>query len=153
MKQEKSSRAESTASEEKTFTHLCEKYTLIITEKPSAAKRLAEALESKGKPEVHKENGVPYFVARTDRKLVVVPALGHLYTIFHERGKRNYYPIFNFKWIPRYLAERGARNIHKWIDTISKLSHDADEFISACDYDLEGSLIGYYILKFACDNK
>ncbi len=153
MKQEKSSSAESTGNEEKTFTHLCEKYTLIITEKPSAAKRLAEALESKGKPEVHKENGVPYFVARTDRKLVVVPALGHLYTIVHERGKRNYYPVFNFKWIPRYLAERGARNIHKWIDTISKLSHDADEFISACDYDLEGSLIGYYILKFACDNK
>jgi DNA topoisomerase-1 len=135
------------------FTHLCEKYTLIITEKPSAAKRIAEALDIRGKPEVHREKGVPYFVAQRDRKLVVVSSLGHLYTIVHERGKRNYYPVFNFKWKPRYLAEKGAKNIRKWIETISKLSHDANEFISACDYDLEGSLIGYYILKFACDNK
>jgi DNA topoisomerase-1 len=130
-----------------------EKYTLIITEKPSAAKRLAEALNSRGKPEMLRENGVPYFVAQRDRKFVVVPALGHLYTIVHERGKRNYYPVFNFKWTPRHLAERDAKDIRKWIETISKLSYDANEFVSACDYDLEGSLIGYYILKFACDNK
>jgi DNA topoisomerase-1 len=130
-----------------------EKYTLVITEKPSSAKRLAEALDSRGKPEMLRENGVHYFVAQRNRKLVIVPALGHLYTIVHERGKRNYYPVFNFKWTPRYLAERGAKNIRKWIETISKLSHDADVFVSACDYDIEGSLIGYYILKFTCDNK
>ncbi len=135
------------------FDHLCEKYTLIITEKPSAAKRLAEALDSRGKPKGLRENGVPYFIAHRDRKLVVVPSLGHLYTIVHERGKRNYFPVFNFKWAPRHLAERGTKDIRKWIETISKLSHDADDFISACDYDLEGSLIGYHILKFACDNK
>lgn len=130
-----------------------EKYTLIITEKPDAAKRIAQALDSQGKPKKLKENGVPYFVAHRNRKLVVVPALGHLYTIVHERGKRNYYPVFNFRWAPRHLAERGAKGIRNWVETFSKLSHDADEFVSACDYDIEGSLIGYCILKYACGNK
>ncbi|UCC58101.1 MAG: DNA topoisomerase I [Candidatus Bathyarchaeum sp.] len=129
------------------------RYTLIITEKPSAARRIAEALDSQGEPEMLRDNGVPYFVAHRNRKLVVVPALGHLYTIVHERGKRNYYPVFNFKWVPRHLAERGAKAIRMWVETFSKLSHNADEFVSACDYDIEGSLIGYCILKFACYKK
>ena len=130
-----------------------EKYTLIVTEKPDAAQRIAEALDYKGKPEKVEENGVPYFLAQRERKLVVVPALGHLYTVVHERGKRNYYPVFSFRWAPRHLAERGAKQIRVWIETISKLARDAEEFIAACDYDLEGSLIGYCILKYACENK
>ena len=131
----------------------CEKYTLIVTEKPNAAKRIALALDHKGKPKYLKNNGVPYFIAQRDKKLVVIPAIGHLYTIVHERGKRNYYPVFNFKWAPRHLVERGAKSIRNWVETFSELSQYADEFISACDYDIEGSLIGYYILKYACDNK
>jgi len=130
-----------------------EKYTLIVTEKPDAAQRIAEALDYKGKPKKVEENGVPYFLAQRERKLVVVPALGHLYTVVHERGRRNYYPVFSFGWAPRHLAERGAKQIRVWIETISKLARDAEEFIAACDYDLEGSLIGYCILKYACENK
>jgi len=130
-----------------------ENYTLIVTEKPDAAKRIAQALDRQGKPKKFQENGVPYFIAQRDRKLVVVPAFGHLYTVVHERGKRNYYPVFNFRWTPRHLAERDAKGIRNWVETFSKLSHDADEFVAACDYDIEGSLIGYCILKFACGNK
>ncbi|MGD9130813.1 MAG: DNA topoisomerase I [Candidatus Bathyarchaeota archaeon] len=129
------------------------KYALIITEKPDAAKRIAEALDRQGKPKKLKENGVPYFVANRDRELVVVPAIGHLYTIVQEGGKRNYYPVFNFKWAPRHLAERKAKGIRNWVEAFSKLSQDADEFVSACDYDIEGSLIGYCILKYACGGK
>jgi len=129
------------------------KYALIITEKPDAAKRIAQALDRRGKPKKVEENGVPYFLAQRDRELVVVPALGHLYTVVHERGRRNYYPVFNFKWAPRHLAERGAKRIRVWIETISKLAKDAEAFVTACDYDLEGSLIGYCVLKYACEDK
>ncbi|MCJ7614266.1 DNA topoisomerase, partial [Candidatus Bathyarchaeota archaeon] len=129
------------------------KYTLIVTEKPDAAKRIAQALDRQGKPKPLKINGVPYFVAQRDRELVVVPAIGHLYTIVHERGKRSHYPVFNFKWTPRHLAERKAKGIRNWVEAFSELSRDADEFMSACDYDIEGSLIGYCILKYACGNK
>lgn len=130
-----------------------EKYTLIITEKPDAAQRIASALNEKGKVEKKEDNGVPYYVAKRDKEIVVVPALGHLYTIAEERKGRNYYPVFNFSWVPRYAAERGAKQIRTWIETISKLANDADMFVDACDYDIEGSVIGYCILKYACGNK
>ncbi len=131
----------------------CKKYTLIITEKPDAAKRIAQALDNQGRPKLFNMNGVPYFVAQRDTKLVVVPSIGHLYTLVHERGKKNYYPVFNYKWMPRHLTERKAKNIRNWVETFSTLSRDADKFISGCDYDIEGSLIGYFILKYACGKK
>ncbi|PVX23871.1 MAG: DNA topoisomerase I, partial [Candidatus Bathyarchaeum sp.] len=88
-----------------------------------------------------------------DRELVVVPAIGHLYTIVNETGTRNNYPVFDFKWTPRHLAEKNAKRIRYWVEAFSKLSRNADTFISACDYDIEGSLIGYCILKHACGGK
>jgi len=130
-----------------------EKYTLIITEKPDAAKRIAEALDLKGKPERADEESVPYFIANRRKPIVVVPALGHLYTVTHEHGRRNQYPVFTFKWAPRYLAERNAKQTKTWIDAISKLAEGADNFIDACDYDIEGAIIGYTLLKYACRGK
>jgi len=129
------------------------KYTLIITEKPDAARRIAEALDLNGKPEKAEERTVPYFIANRDSPLVVVSALGHLYTVVHEHGRRNYYPVFNFKWAPRYVAEKGAQQIKTWIGAVSKLAEKADAYIDACDYDIEGALIGYTILKYACGGK
>jgi len=131
-------------------TQKLNKYTLIITEKPDAAKRIAQALDTQGKPKLFNIKGVPYFVAQRDTKILVVPSIGHLYTIVHERGKKNHYPVFNYKWVPRHLTERKAKNIQNWIEAFSTLSRDADKFISACDFDIEGSLIGYFILKYAC---
>jgi DNA topoisomerase-1 len=128
-------------------------YTLIITEKPDAAQRIASALDVQGKAKKMEDNRVPYYVAKQDKEIVVVPALGHLYTVAEEIGGRNYYPVFNFKWVPRYAIERGAKQIRTWLETISKLAKDADTFIDACDYDIEGSIIGYSILKYACGNK
>lgn len=130
-----------------------EKYTLIITEKPDAAQRIASALDAQGKAKKMEHNGVPYYVAKRDKEIIVVPALGHLYTVAEERSGRNHYPVFSFKWVPRYVAERGAKQIRTWLETISKLANDADMFIDACDYDIEGSIIGYCLLKYACTNK
>lgn len=128
-------------------------YTLIITEKPDAAQRIASALDIQGKTKKMEDNGVPYYVAKRDKEIIVVPAIGHLYTVAEESGGRNHYPIFNFRWVPRYAVERGAKQIRTWLETISKLAKDADAFIDACDYDIEGSIIGYSILKYACGNK
>ncbi len=87
-------------------------YTLIIAEKPDAAQRIALALDKREKPRKLSENGVPYYVAkRNGKEIVVVPALGHLYTIAAERKGRNYYPVFSFKWVPRYVADRKATRI------------------------------------------
>jgi len=128
------------------------KYTLIITEKPDAANRIAMALNLNGKPKRLSENGVPYFSANND-EIIVAPALGHLYTVASVRKGEWDYPVFDYRWVPRYLAERGASRVRAWLKVISNLAENAETFIDACDYDIEGSIIGYCILKYACGNK
>ncbi len=130
-----------------------QKYTLIITEKPDAANRIATALDAEGKPKKMRDSGVPYYQAYREGVIVVVPALGHLYTISSkQKGKRNY-PVFDYQWVPKYQAERGASKIRVWIKVISQLAKNANAFVDGCDFDIEGSIIGYTILKYACDEK
>jgi DNA topoisomerase-1 len=129
------------------------RYTLIVTEKPDAAKRIAEALDPKGMPKKVDEKSVPYFMVNADSPIVVVPALGHLYTVVSESVGRSTYPVFNLKWAPRSMAEKGAQQVEAWIKLIAKLAENTSRFVDACDYDVEGSLIGYTILKYACGNK
>jgi len=130
-----------------------EKYTLVITEKPDAASRIAQALDGNGEAKRLTENGVPFYEAFRDKKLVIVPALGHLYTVAAQKKKPVEHPILDYSWVPRYEAERGASRLKAWLQVIAKLGKNADAFIDACDYDVEGSIIGYCILKYACGNK
>jgi DNA topoisomerase-1 len=125
--------------------------TLIVAEKPTAAERIAKSLDNAERPERREEDGVPYFVAERDRKIIVVSALGHLYVVGQGKGVKNRYPVFDFAWAPRFQVERGAQRIKAWIDTISMLASEADTFIDACDYDVEGCVIGYNIMNYACD--
>jgi DNA topoisomerase-1 len=130
-----------------------QKYTLIAAEKPSAARQIAEALDSRGRPEEITENNVSYFVANRDKPLVVAPALGHLYTVVAEQKRRRKYPVFDVEWAPRYVTEKAAWKTKAYIENFAKLAAEADDFIDACDYDIEGALIGFTILKYACEGK
>jgi DNA topoisomerase I len=129
------------------------KYTLVVTEKPDAANRIASALDIKGKPKKAVCNGVPYYQAYRDGEIVVVPALGHLYTVASKQKTNCGYPVFDYQWVPRYQAERGASRIRVWLKVISQLAENAEAFVDACDFDVEGSIIGYTILKYACGEK
>ena len=129
------------------------KYKLIITEKPDAANRIAMALDADGKAKKIVDSGVPYYQAYRNGDLVVVPAIGHLYTVASKEKAKRDYPVFDYHWVPRYQAERGASKIHVWLNVIAKLAENAEEFVDACDFDVEGSIIGYCILKYACGNK
>ena len=128
------------------------KHTLIIAEKPDAALKIATALDNKEAPKKMHDHGVPYYVAFRDKEIFVVSALGHLYTIVDDQKGANY-PVFKFKWVPKHLIEKKATQIRKWLQTIAKLSENADDFVDACDYDIEGSVIGYCILKYSCKGK
>ena len=127
--------------------------TLIITEKPDAALHVAEALSGKAKPKKMSVGDVPFFEVRVGKQRVLVcSALGHLYAVAAKGGEaRSQYPVWDFAWKPKHLVERGQKRQERWIQSISKISREADQFINACDYDLEGSLIGYTILKYACE--
>ena len=121
---------------------LDEKTVLIICEKPDAAARVARALNEGGKAQERRLNGVPYYEAfRDGRRLVVVSALGHLYTVTPKIKDREVYPVFEFYWAPRYEVERNSNQTRKWIEAISRLSKEAHEYVLATDYDIEGCLL------------
>ena len=126
--------------------------TLIVTEKPDAAAHVAEALSGGEGPRRINVDGVPFFEVRANTsRIVVCSAIGHLYAVAaKESAGHSQYPVWDFVWKPKYLIERAQRRQEKWIQAIAKISREAEYFISACDFDLEGSLIGYTILKYAC---
>ncbi len=127
-----------------------ERHTLIVAEKPAAAHRIALALDSRAQPRKMAQNGVPYYVASRDKRIVVASALGHLYTVAQAEGKRSGYPNFRFRWAPRHEVDKKAAYMFAWVKTLQSLAENADAFINACDYDIEGSLIGYNALHYAC---
>lgn len=123
--------------------------TLIVCEKPTAALKIASALAG-GKPEKVEARGVPYYEFERDgRRMAVVPALGHLFTLKNLRPMRDY-PIYEIDWMPSYKVDPRARRTKVFHEVIRELSSDADDFIVATDFDIEGSLIGYNILKYLC---
>ena len=126
--------------------------TLIITEKPDAALHVAEALANNLSPKRISVGGVPFFeVQEAGGRMLVCSALGHLYAVSSKGvNARSQYPVWDLTWKPKHLTERGQGRQEKWIEAISKVSKEADRFIDACDYDIEGSLIGYTILRYTC---
>lgn len=122
---------------------------LVITEKPSSAKRLARALDEENNPQPMQQNNISYYISRLDGdSLVIVSAIGHLYSIKQKERGWNY-PVLEYEWAPAYIKDKTRRNTKPYIETIKLLSKDIDIFVSACDYDLEGSLIAYNILRYA----
>jgi DNA topoisomerase-1 len=126
-------------------------YTLILSEKREAAERIARALDDKGWPRKIVEQKVPYYEAKhSGEKIIVVPAIGHLYSIAPERKGRFYYPVLNVKWTPSHLARKSIKRTRNWIEVITKLAEKASSFVSGVDNDLEGEVIGYTLLRYAC---
>jgi DNA topoisomerase I len=122
-------------------------YTLVICEKPDAARRIAQAL---GDPEEIRLYGISVFdVTSGGRHYKVCTALGHLYDLADSTKNRSVYPVLDLEWAPVTKNPRAARAIK----VISELSKNASEFVHACDYDQEGEVIGHSILQYACGDK
>ncbi len=125
--------------------------TLVVCEKPSAAARVAQAIDEENIPRRLKSQGVTYFECGTRLGPVIVcSALGHLYSVDSKgRGKRSY-PAWDNSWKPKSEVKRSYSNFARWIHVIESLSRHVNHFVNACDYDTEGSLIGYTVLRYAC---
>ena len=122
---------------------------LIITEKPKVAEKVAAALSEDGIRRKQRFN-VSYFeVERKGKKLIVAPAVGHIYTLKQESGGSGY-PAFDVTWAPTWQVEKGAGFTKAYLLLLESLAKECDEFINSCDYDVEGSLIGANVIKFAC---
>ena len=126
-------------------------YTLVVCEKPDAARRIAHAL---GNSSFIERSGLRPVFSVTDRRnerFVVCSAIGHLYGLVDINRNRSVYPVFDLKWAP--ILKKTATRSEQIIKTMALLSQKATRFVHACDYDQEGEVIGYNILQYACNNK
>ncbi|HEY7508358.1 MAG TPA: DNA topoisomerase I [Nitrososphaera sp.] len=121
-------------------------YTLVVCEKPDAARRIAAAL---GRAKETKAAGVSVFdVSFSGRDYKICSASGHLYGITDRTKNRSVYPVLDLEWAP---IEKGR--VARLVRVISALAKDAGAFVHACDYDQEGEVIGHSILQYACGGK
>jgi len=126
---------------------------LIITEKPQAAEKIASAL-SDGKFEKRSEHNIPYYEfkhPKTNEHIIVACAVGHLFTLSQDISGSNY-PIFEVSWKPNFEV-RKKDFTKKYYSLLSKLVKRAKEIIVATDYDIEGEVIGYNIVRFIANQK
>ncbi|MGB8935374.1 MAG: DNA topoisomerase I [Candidatus Nitrosopolaris sp.] len=126
-------------------------YTLVVCEKPDAARRIAHALGNSSFMERSRLSPVFSVTDRRNERFVVCSAIGHLYGLVDINRNRSVYPVFDIKWAP-ILTKKVTRS-EQIIKSISLLSQKATKFVHACDYDQEGEVIGYNILQYACNNK
>ncbi|MBS3079749.1 DNA topoisomerase I [Candidatus Pacearchaeota archaeon] len=126
-------------------------YSLIITEKPQAASKIAAAL-SNGKENKLSDSGIPYYeLERNNKKIVVACAVGHLFTV-SQTIKGTDYPIFDIGWFPNFDIKKRDFT-RKYYNTINKLVKNASEIIIATDFDTEGEVIGYNIIRYIAGQK
>ncbi len=118
--------------------------TLVITEKPNVAERIANSL---GKPKKTSNKGVAYYEVGDT---IVAPTVGHIYGLAQADKKGWVYPVFNIEWVPSHEISKTSDFTKKYLDSIKKLAKGCGKFINACDYDVEGEVIGYNVIKYGC---
>ncbi len=120
---------------------------LIVAEKPRVAEKIAYAIGGTVRKQNYK--GLSYYeTSREGRELTVAPAVGHIYTLVEKKKSRGY-PVFDIEWVPSHTASKEAAYTKSYVELIQKLGKKADTFVSACDYDVEGSTIAYNVFRFA----
>ena len=125
---------------------------LIITEKPQAAQKIAAALSDGKDEKISDKNKVSYFeFEKNGTKVFVGCAVGHLFGI-KQKEKRGSFPNFDVDWTPNYTS-KGSEFTKRYFDVLKKLAKNADEFIVATDFDVEGEVIGWNVVRFICGDK
>ncbi len=129
--------------------------TIIIAEKPDACEHIAKALAERELKKKTSEHGVNYYeFSRRGKKFIAIAAVGHLFNLKQD-GSGWKYPIFDVKWVPSFQARKKSEFSEKYFRTIEEIvkSNGKSDFISACDYDNEGSMIAWNVLRFMCNAK
>jgi len=127
-------------------------YELIVSEKPDAAKRIAEALAD-GSPSKKDVKGIPYYELKHGKKDIVVGcAVGHLFGLAEKTKSKGFaYPVFDIEWVPTCTINKNSAFTKKYLDALKKLAKGASSVSVATDYDVEGEVIGLNIVRFVCN--
>jgi len=123
---------------------------VIICEKPKASEKISSALSKNSVKKKYKK--VSYYeFEENGNKTTVLAAVGHLYSLTPRNKKQG--RLFDVEWVPLYEKDKQKKYVKDYVDAIKKFSKNADRFVHACDYDIEGTLIGYNAMKYACGEK
>ncbi len=123
---------------------------LIFTEKPAQAEKIAFALADDA-PTKKALGKAPYWeLTHQGKDIIVGCAVGHLFGLKEIKNKKKgwSYPVFDIEWVESHLIRKAQAHSKPYIEALKKLVRQADEFTVACDYDTEGSVIGYNCVKF-----
>ncbi len=128
-------------------------YTLVICEKPDAARRVSDAL-SRGSAKSSLVEGTTVFsFSKGGEDFVVCSAQGHVYGVSDPADERSVYPVFDLEWFSSDLVDDERSNASRRIAAVRKLAAGASRFVNACDFDVEGETIGFNLLRYACGGK
>ncbi len=125
---------------------------LVITEKPKVALQMANALSAKVQKKML--DGIAYYeLQRNGQSVVVAPAVGHVYSLAEKNKASGTYPVFEVEWVPAFEGSEESAHTKKYLQVLKKLAKEARETYNACDYDVEGSLIGGNVIRFLAKGK
>ncbi len=119
-------------------------FVLLISEKPQAALKIAQALAEGNVVKKSANNAYWFEFERKSVKHICVPAAGHLFVLDTKERKWTY-PIFEMEWVPAFTKK--AEFTASYFKNL-KLFENVKNIIICCDYDTEGEVIGYNILRF-----
>lgn len=121
--------------------------TLIVTEKPQAAEKIAAALSNNSDRKHKEKSGTAYYeFEKNGKDFIVGCAAGHLFGITQKEA-RGPFPNFDVEWSPTHEKSK-AGYTKRFYDLLKKLAKKADNFIVATDYDVEGEVIGWNVVRF-----
>jgi DNA topoisomerase I len=127
-------------------------YTLVICEKPDAARRISDALSGGSQTSSVLDGTSVFRFVRKSEDFVVCAAQGHLYGVSDPTDERTVYPVFDVEWYSTDLIDDETAAARR-ISAIKKLASGASRFVNACDFDVEGETIGFNLLRYACGGK
>lgn len=128
-------------------------YTLVICEKPDAARRVSAALSGGTFQSDQVEGTTVYRFSRRGDDFVVCSAQGHVYGVSDPTDERSVYPVFDVEWYSSDLIDEDSAGAARRISAVRKLAAGASRFVNACDFDVEGETIGFNLLRYACGGK
>jgi len=118
--------------------------TVMVGEKPNVASKLAQAL---GDYSTKTNRGVKNYIVETDdRRIIISPAVGHIFNLDSVEDGWDY-PVFEVEWKPTFETDDSADYMKKYYHNLKDQLEKADTYINACDFDLEGSVIGANVIK------
>ena len=116
--------------------------TLILTEKPNVARRVASILS--GSFEKLKYGKIDYYKFHLDGEAYyVAPAAGHLLELDYPAGKWDYPSVVP----PEDLVLREIRGKEGYLSLLKRLGRESERIVVATDLDAEGSSIALEIMR------